>query len=284
MKISRVLILGGGFVGKYIYKQLVKSSPSILPYLIPRSVMDYHCESTLTKFILNNDIQYVVNCSGFTGRPNIDEAETKKEECWYLNTVLPLRISNVCKKLDKEFIQISSGCIYTGYEKHFTEDDTPNFGLYDVSSFYSKSKHAFETLNNYGCTIRIRMPFVGELVDRNYITKLLKYDNIIDYRNSKTSILDLARFVEHIITSNTNTSKIGCINFVNPDAMNTQEFIYTLKQFNIENPKWKIVPIDEIDIKAPRSNCVLSIDKLNSMFPDFMLPTEATALRNVLSE
>ena len=24
----------------------------------------------------------IINCSGFTGRPNVDEGESKKEECW----------------------------------------------------------------------------------------------------------------------------------------------------------------------------------------------------------
>ena len=35
--------------------------------------------------------------------------------------------------------QISSGCIYNGYEKRFTEEDEPNF-TFNNGSFYSGSK------------------------------------------------------------------------------------------------------------------------------------------------
>jgi dTDP-4-dehydrorhamnose reductase len=281
MNKTKVLILGNGFVGNYLYDYLYNNN-NILPVLLARHIIDYHDESQLTRFILNNNIQYIVNCSGFTGRPNIDEAESKKDLCWHLNTVVALKISNVCQRLNRDFIQISSGCIYTGYDKEYTEEDTPNFGLYNESSFYSKSKHAFETLNTYGATLRIRMPFVGQLVGRNYITKIVKYDNLINYVNSKTSIYDLCRFIEHVVISKCNTHRIGKLNFVNPNPLSTERFVEILKEYNIENKNWKFVDIKDIDIRAPRSNCVLNISKLQKMFPSFELPSEELALRTLL--
>lgn len=278
---TNVLILGAGYVGTELYCHSAKER--INYYLKSRKDLDYTNNLELRKFILNNDISYVVNCSGFTGRPNVDEGELKKKDCWYLNVLLPLKISKICKDIGLGYIHISSGCIYSGYEKEFTERDEPNFGLYDNSSFYSKTKHAFETLNDYGCTIRVRMPFSNDLNDRSYITKILKYDNLVNYKNSKTYIPDLCEFIEYIIEKNISTSSIGIINFVNPEARDTKFVTDIMKAYNLENKNWKFVDIKDINISAPRSNCVLSIDKLKTLFPDFVLQTEASAIDQALT-
>lgn len=278
---TNVLILGAGYVGTELFCYSAKER--INYYLKSRKDLDYTNNLELRKFILNNDISYVVNCSGFTGRPNVDEGELKKKDCWYLNVLLPLKISKICKDIGIGYIHISSGCIYSGYEKEFTERDEPNFGLYDHSSFYSKTKHAFETLNDYGCTIRVRMPFSADLHERSYITKILKYDSLINYRNSKTYIPDLCNFIEFIVNKNISTSSIGVINFVNPEAQDTKFVTDIMKSYNIENKNWKFVDIKDINITAPRSNCVLSIDKLNMLFPDFELQTEESAIIQALS-
>lgn len=275
-----VLILGAGYVGTELFTHSAKEH--INYYLKSRKDLDYTNNLELRKFILNNDISYVVNCSGFTGRPNVDEGELKKKECWYLNVLLPLKISKICKSIGIGYIHISSGCIYSGYEKEFTEHDESNFGLYDNSSFYSKTKHAFETLNDYGCTIRVRMPFGDDLHERSYLTKILKYDNLVNYKNSKTYIPDLCNFIEYILSKNLSTSSIGVINFVNPEAQDAKFIIETMKSYKLENKNWKFVDIKDINITAPRSNCVLSIDKLKTLFPDFILQTEESAVNQAL--
>ena len=278
---NNALILGAGYVGTELFCHSAKEH--INYFLKSRKDLDYSNNLELRKFILNNDISYVVNCSGFTGRPNVDEGELKKKECWYLNVLLPLKISKICKDIGIGYIHISSGCIYSGYDKEFTEHDEPNFGLYDHSSFYSKSKHAFETLNDYGCTIRVRMPFSDDLNERSYITKILKYDNLVNFKNSKTYIPDLCNFIEYIINKNISTSSIGVINFVNPEAQDTEFVTGIIKAYNLENKNWKFVDIKGINITAPRSNCVLSIDKLKTLFPDFEIQTEGSAIGQALS-
>jgi dTDP-4-dehydrorhamnose reductase len=279
---TNVLILGAGYVGTELFSWVNKEKNNY--WLYSRKNLDYSDQSTLSKFLLNNKIEYVINCSGFTGRPNVDEGEIKKKECWELNVLLPLKISKICKALNINYIHISSGCIYSGYEKEFTEEDAPNFGLYDHSSFYSKSKHAFETLNDYGCTIRVRMPFGDDLHERSFITKILKYDNLVNYKNSKTYLPDLCNFIEYIVDNSINANKIGVINFVNPEAKDTEFLVERMKFFNsYQNKNWKFVDIKDINITAPRSNCVLSIDKLKSMFPDFHIETEANAIEMALT-
>lgn len=276
---SNVLIIGAGYVGTELYYYCNNNNSF---WLHSKNTLDYTDESVLRKFILNNSIDYVINCSGFTGRPNVDEGELRKEDCWDLNVRIPLKVSKTCKAFDIEYIHISSGCIFTGYDKEFAETDTPNFGLFNDSSFYSKSKHAFETLNDYGCTIRVRMPFCKNLHDRSFITKIYKYNNLINYTNSKTYIPDLVRFIDKIIDSKIKTTSIGVINFVNSEAQDTAYLVERMKSHNLINKDWKFVPIESIDIKAPRSNCVLSLDKLKTLFPDFAILTEKEAIEDAL--
>ena len=278
---SNVLILGSGYVGTELYNFVSKEVDNY--WLHSRSTLDYSDEAALRKFIINNSINYVVNCSGFTGRPNVDEGETKKDECWNLNVVIPLKVSKTCRALDINYIHISSGCIFTGYEKEFTEEDKPNFGLFDHSSFYSKSKHAFETLNDYGCTVRVRMPFSNGLHDRSFITKIRKYNNLINFVNSKTYLPDLCNFIQYIVANKVNANKIGIINFVNPDAKDTKYLTDRMESHNLDNKKWNFVNLEDIDIKAPRSNCVLSIEKLKTMFTDFHIETEDVAIEMALN-
>ncbi len=235
--------------------------------------MDYHDSKKLSKFILNKDIAIVINCSGFTGRPNVDEAELKKDECWHLNVISPLSINTLCNKLGIKYIHISSGCIYDGYDKVFTEDDVPNFGLFNISSFYSKSKHAFELMSKHldNKIIRIRMPICNDLDNpRNYLKKIIEYKNLINYVNSKTYIPDLCDFISCIIVkSGLSWNGQDIYNVVNPNTYNTREVVEHLNVMNEGNwdkldPNW--VNLEELAIVAPRSNCILNNEKANAIF------------------
>jgi dTDP-4-dehydrorhamnose reductase len=249
------LILGKGYVGTHLYNHF-KGSADIMS----KSELNYHDEETLYNFLLDTDIKTVISTVGFTGKPNVDQCEEKKEECFKLNVIIPKIIENVCKALDINLIHISSGCIYTGYDKIYTEEDTPNFGFYDKSSsFYSNTKHLSELIldPSYTNIIRIRMPVEGKLTDKNLLTKLLKYDSIIDYANSKTDLKRLCEFVETV----KDNFKSGIYNAVHSNALTTREVVKILKEYNLVNENWKFVPYEVLKIKANRSNCVLSNEK-----------------------
>lgn len=278
---SKVLILGEGYVGTELLTELTLSDHSV--FSVSRSTLDYHNQSILRKFLINNDFVYVVNCSGFTGSPNVDECETRREECWNLNVKVPLNINKSCASLGIQYIHISSGCIYDGYEKQYTEYDKPNFGLFNKASFYSMTKHAYEHHAEGGAIIRIRMPFSNSLHARSYLTKIYNYSNLINMVNSKTYISDLTSFIKYIINNHIPANEIGKLNFVNPWPLDTQDVCKLLTNAGLNNKNWKFVDLDELNLAAPRSNCVLSTEKLQSLFPDFKMHTEREAITAALS-
>jgi dTDP-4-dehydrorhamnose reductase len=262
------LILGKGYIGNHLKKYMGdpdkvwgQSYPKYKIELLAKSDLDYTDSETLYEYSLNNDIKTIINTSGYTGRPNVDGCEDNKEDCFKYNVNVPVTIESVCKSLDIDFIHIGSGCIYEGdFKKEFTEDDTPNFGLFQShSSFYSKTKHISELMldTNFTNIIRIRMPIESKLTDKNLITKLYKYSNLIDFVNSKTDIRKLCEFIS-VVKDN---FKAGIYNVVHDNALSTEEVTDILKEYGIENKEWKFVDYKKLDIKCNRSNCVLSNEK-----------------------
>ena len=269
---KKIVILGNGYVGKNLYVKIEK-----------RKLLNYNDVKSLEAYLDKEKPDYVINCSGFTGRPNVDEGELKKELCFELNTFGPLRVSNVCKLKNINYIHISSGCIYTGYDMPWEEDDEPNFGLFDEdSSTYSKSKHAFELGCDWGLILRVRMPFCDILHDRSYLTKIYKYDNLIDRVNSKTYIPQLLDFIEHFVSNDYEAKEKDILNFVNPEPLSTKKVTKLMEKFDVVNPSWEWVHYCDLETIAHRSNCVMSTDKLENEY-GFKMWEEEVALESALT-
>jgi len=174
--------------------------------------------------------------------------------------------------LNIPIIHISSGCVYTGHEKDYSEEDEPNFGIYNQnSSFYSKTKHACELSlkGTKSYIFRIRMPFSEKSSDRNYINKILKYDSLISYRNSLTNIDDLNEFIYKFISLKIAPS-YGIYNVTNQGSATAKEIVDILKKYKLKNNNWKFLEQEDIGFKVARSNCVLSTEKIKQL--DLELP------------
>jgi len=276
---KRVLILGYGYTGTYLYSRL-KQDHDV--EIVSKASLDYTNPDVLETHLFEYKPDYVVNCSGYTGRPNVDGCEDNKEDCWKLNVTAPQMVNSACRAHNIPYIHISSGCVYSGYDKAWTEKDPANYGVFsNESSFYSKSKHAYELASSdYGLTIRIRMPFDDDQTDRSIVAKLLRYDKLIDPgKNSKTYMNDLTDFITKYITEGHNDNEI--INFVNPEPLSTQEVTEIMKDNGIVNKNWKVVEFEELGTKCGRSNCTLDISKLESKY-GFKPLTETEALNKSL--
>ena len=83
-----------------------------------------------------------------------------------------------------KFMHISSGCVYTGAEKEFTEEDPPNFCFNSEieGSFYSGTKALSEELINKDSSFicRLRIPFDHVDGPRNYLSKIQNYQKLLD--------------------------------------------------------------------------------------------------------
>lgn len=269
-----IIILGNGYIGNNLYNYLSYNKPDDLYVTVCcRQALDYHNIDVFRRYI--NDISdqtsdqvVVINCAGFTGKPNVDECEknTVRPVCWDFNANLPLKLGIACKETGVHYLHISSGCIYNGYDKLYTEEDEPNFGISAPnSSFYSKSKHAGE-LNlksiNFGKILRIRMPFCDDLSNqRNLIHKISKFTRLMSSENSLTCVEDLCEFIRRYVNEVLNDYSFEIFNVVN-QGITTARIIASMLG---DTERWIFCTEDELQLTAKRSNTVLSTEKIKSL-------------------
>ena len=291
MKTFYAVLGAKGYVGRRFVRFLENKKESVAA--LSHADLNYTDARTFENWIEYNkprwkDTQvFVINCAGKTGRPNVDQCEIKKADTIRLNVVLPAMLSDACERHGLTFCHVSSGCIYLGgKDRVFTENDTPNFAYDNKNhSFYSGSKALAEeyVLKNPRSYIwRIRMPFDERGVERSYLAKLLKYDTLIDATNSLTHLGDFITTSYDMMRKN---SPHGLYNMVNPGGISTREIVNIMCEEMKLDREFKF--FDSLEqfgacVKTPRSNCVISSDKVNNI-PNItpMRPIE-DALRDAL--
>ena len=185
-----IVILGGsGFVGEAFRQHLQTLGVSYRS--VGRREVSMYDADRLATTLQALKATFVINCAGFTGRPNVDACELQKAECLAANASLPGVIAQACRSLDLPWGHVSSGCIYTGdgpQEEGFSETDLPNFTFRQNNcSFYSGCKAlGEETLVNEEQVFlwRLRVPFNRNDSPRNYISKLMRYETLLEAKNS----------------------------------------------------------------------------------------------------
>jgi len=167
-----------------------------------------------------------------------------------------------------------TGCIFHYDDAHviggpgFTDTDEPNF----TGSYYSHTKAIVEGLLRQFpnvLTLRIRMPIVADLLyPRNFITKIVKYEKVVNIPNSMTVLpellpmsLDMAR-----------RGLTGTMNFTNPGAISHNEVLQLYKDYIDPEFAWSNFTIEEQAkvIVAPRSNNLLETERIQREFPEIL--------------
>ncbi len=265
-----LLLGGGGYVGKAF--QLELQARNIDFEVVRRYDADYSDEEVLTQLIESRHASFLINAAGFTGKPNVDACELQKAECLFGNSVLPGRVSAVCKKVGISWGHVSSGCIFTGANKDgsgFTEDDGPNFTFRQNNcSFYSGSKALGEEAiasDENAYVWRLRIPFNHIDGPRNYLSKLMRYPRLLDAVNS---ISHLGDFVSACINTWQLNLPRGIYNVTNPGKVTTREVVEMIASSGVCEKKYEFFSSEEdfmeCAAKTPRSNCVMSSEKLES--------------------
>ncbi|KAJ3152325.1 hypothetical protein HDU86_005854 [Geranomyces michiganensis] len=208
----------------------------------------------------------VYNCAGVTGRPNVDWCEDNKEATIRSNVIGTLNLADCCFLRGIHMTNYATGCIYQYDETHkmgsgvgFTEEDEPNF----AGSYYSYTKAMVEKMiRQYSnvLTLRLRMPVSDDLNPRNFVTKITKYDRVVDIPNSNTILYEL--LPASIAMADAKLS--GVYSFTNPGAISHNEVLTLYKKHVDPSFTWKNFTLEEQSkvIKAGRSNCELDTTKL----------------------
>jgi dTDP-4-dehydrorhamnose reductase len=267
-----IYLLGGsGYVGQAYQALLTRKG---LPFRnLRRADIDYTDPAILRDALRRDQVSFVINAAGYTGKPNVDACELHKTECLFGNAVFPGLVAQACQEAGVPWGHVSSGCIYTGSRPDgtgFSETDTPNFTFRTNNcSFYSGTKALGEEVLTGQPNVyvwRLRIPFNHEENPRNYLTKLMRYQTLLAAENS---ISQLEEFVAATFACWEKRVPFGTYNVTNPGHVTTHEVVDAILKSGV-HPKNYVFFKDETDFmskaaKTPRSNCVMTSAKLASV-------------------
>lgn len=128
-----------------------------------------------------------------------------------------------------------------------------------------------DLLRNYEnvCTLRVRMPITSDLSNpRNFITKITRYDKVVNIPNSMTILDELLPISIEMAKRNLT----GIWNFTNPGVVSHNEILEMYRDYIDPNFTWKNFNLEEQAkvIIAPRSNNELDASKLKKEFPELL--------------
>lgn len=283
-----ITLLGAtGYVGNAFQKEL--RSQGMEFDVLSRSQINYTDPAILRKYLKERKPEFLINCAGYTGKPNVDACEIDKANCLAGNASLPGIINDACVKAGIKWGHVSSGCIFSGNGTNgngFKEADVPNFSFrHAPCSWYSGTKALGEEILGYSESIvesgttewthnsdptayiwRLRIPFDHVDSPRNYISKLLRYTRLLEARNS---LSHLGEFAKACLSCWTIGAPLGIYNVTNPGSITTREVVDIIKSHGLSDKEFSFFESD-IDFYSkaaatPRSNCVLDSSKLTTV-------------------
>jgi 3,5-epimerase/4-reductase len=204
------------------------------------------------------------------------------------NLYAPLILSSICKKYNKHFTYLGTGCIFDYDKTHpfgdestgFKENDKPNFFGSSYSIVKGFTDRLMNDLFNYDVlNIRIRMPITQEINSRNFITKITQYKKICSIPNSMTVLEDLLPIMIQYALD----FKTGTINLTNPGTITHNEILEMYKEIIDPNFTWENFSLNEQNniLLSKRSNNCLNTSTLESDYTNKVKPIKQ-AVRDIL--
>lgn len=241
-----ILVVGRGWTGKKVFDELI----------LRNHVVTLSPSENAIQAIHTNRYDWVVNCAGVTGKPNVDACEFDKANTIAGNVTFPILLEQACAKHFVRLSHFSSGCIYQGEITDVNAE--PNY----FGSIYSVSKGVSDIhLGDKAQVYRIRMPFTGVNESKNYLFKVMNYAakaKLIDV--GQNSLTDLDEAVRVACTLIEMGEPNGYYNLVNKGSVNMHE----LAEMMGLTPEWFTPEEFEAVTSAKRSTCTIPAHEMMS--------------------
>jgi dTDP-4-dehydrorhamnose reductase len=284
----KILFFGSrGWIGKQFCEYLTQNN---INYIETDIRADN--EKDVEKEIINLNPTHIISFIGRTHGENYNTIDYLEQPGKLVDNIrdnlyAPLILSILCKKYNIHYTYMGTGCIFE-YNKDnnlvedvsedIDEEKSPNFygSSYSIVKGYTdRLQHMFSenTLN-----LRIRMPIVNYDHDRNFITKITKYEYICSNPNSMTILDDMYPVILDMIKNNIT----GTFNMCNKGVITHNEILELYREYVDSSFTWKNFSIEEQNniLLSKRSNIELSSKKLYDLYPD--IPDIKTSIDNCL--
>ena len=197
------------------------------------------------------------------------------------NLYAPIVLSILSSKYKIHYTYIGTGCIFNDNDhllSSYTETDIPNFygSSYSIVKGYTdRLQHMF---NDNTLNLRIRMPITNFKHPRNFISKIVGYDNICSMTNSMSVLPDLLPIIFDMMQN----KLTGTFNMINKGVISHDEILNIYKTIIDSTLKWSNITLEEQNniLKSKRSNCQLNSNKLYELYPN--IPDIHTSVKNCI--
>ncbi len=254
---SKIVVFGAGFLGRRMSQE------------IPGAVLsrvDITDKAAVLAALREAGAEAAINAAGKTGRPNVDWCESHQVETYRSNVVGALTVAEACAEAGAHLLHLASGCIFYGPSPApggWREDDHAN-----PSAFYSRTKYAADLVLSRlpGVAVaRLRMPIDEVPGERNLITKLSRYPEVIDVENSVTIVSDLVGAAAQLVEKRAT----GVFHVVNPGPMRHRDLLALYREMVDPSHRYTLIGEEELvarglAVKA-RSNCILQSPRLAAL-------------------
>ena len=159
----KVLVVGAsGMIGSTVFRVMIeKNDWQVFGTVRDESVKRFFSASISERLIADVDVEHsdslvklldqmrpdvVVNCAGLTKhKPAADDPLVSIP----INTLMPHRLSGLCKLVGARLIHVSTDCVFSGEKGGYVEEDFP-----DARDVYGKSKALGEVNEHHTVTLR----------------------------------------------------------------------------------------------------------------------------------
>ena len=248
-----ILVVGRGWTGKKVFDEFVARGHVVTMASHDKAIHEIH----------RNKYDWVVNCAGVTGTPNVDACEADKANTIAGNVAFPILLEQACAKHFSRLAHFSSGCIYQGEIESVNAD--PNY----FGSIYSIAKGVSDLyLGDKAQVYRIRMPFTGKNERKNYLYKVMNYaktGKLVDL--GQNSLTDLDEAVSVACSLIEMGEPNGYYNLVNSGSISMHELA---EMIGIQ-PQWYTAEEFDAATAAKRSTCVIPAHEMMSDLREALL-------------
>lgn len=271
---KNILIIGAnGQLGNEIRRNAENYESSFNFIFTDVQELDITKHDAVEKFVKNNQISYIINCSAYTA---VDKAEDEDqiELCYAINFEALENIGNAAQKYGAKVIHVSTDYVFDGEgSTPYKETDSTN-----PQSVYGKSKVQGELALLNACkeSIVIRTAWLYSVFGNNFVKTMIRLGKekeslnvVADQTGTPTNAADLAKAIlDILIYSEENQFEAGIYHYTNEGVTTWYDFTITIhKAANITSCKVSPITTEEYPTKAKRPQySVLDKTKIKSTF------------------
>ena len=268
----KVLITGSnGQLGSEI-KELASDYENLECVFKDLPELDICDAEVLNTFIIDQHINAVINCAGYTA---VDKAEEEALIAQKVNSEGVLNLANALKKVDGKLIHISTDYVFDGNHSQPYKESDPVSPI----GVYGQTKRAGElaVLNGSIDAIVIRTSWLYSVYGNNFVKTMLRLGNekksiqvVSDQKGTPTYAKDLAKTCLDILSDagSTNISKKGSLYHYSNEGV-TSWYDFSVAIMELGNIDCKVIPIETKDYPTQARRPMYSVLDKSKIKSDF---------------